>query len=568
MTITTPGHSPAQAGEGPPRSSYDLLTEPWLLVRTNVGVAEVGLLEAFQQAHGIRGLAGEIPTQEAACLRLLLAVLYRAVDTMDHDDMDTEAWRNLWRAGRLPFAQIRDYLAPHSERFDLLHPQTPFFQVADLRTPGGGTSGLGKLIAEVPDGHRFFTTRAGEDVSRLSYGEAARWLVHAQAYDYSGIKSGAVGDDRVKGGRGYPIGTGFAGTLGLLVAEGSTLAETLLLNLVLSMDTSRDRAPWEHPQLGAAIDDTHSQPLGPADAATWQARRVRLIHDGHAVTDAVLSNGDAIGPQNRRSVEPNSSWRYSEPQSKKFGGPTYMPLEHSPSRSLWRGLSATLGERTTEAATKAGQKAFEPAALLEWLAILRRYAILETAWPMTLRAMGMAYGPQSASVSTLIDDRLVLPLAVLADPEVRECATAAVDRADAAVRALGRLAANLADASGRHLLPGMDDGARDRAVEIGFGQLDRHYRRWIGTLRTEADIPERERAWQQTVRQVVERIAGELVVAAGTPAFIGRVVGGRLLTAPIAENFFSAALRKALPRAYPHPSLAPSPQAEHTKEDS
>ncbi len=567
MTVTEARRA-ARTDEGPPRTSYDLLTEPWLLVRTDAGVEEVSLIEAFERAPEIRGLAGEIPTQEAACLRLMSAVLYRVVDGMDLDDIVTDAWRALWRAGRLPMAEIRDYLTRYADRFDLLHPQTPFFQVADLRTTGGGTSGLGKLIAEVPDGHPFFTARAGRDVDRLTYGEAARWLVHAHAYDYSGIKSGAVGDDRVKGGKGYPIGTGFAGTLGLLLAEGATLAETLLLNLVLTMDSSRDRTPWEHPQLGAAVDGTHTQPLGPADAATWQARRVRLIHDGYAVTDAVLANGDPIGPQNRRAVEPNSSWRYSEPQSKKFGGPTYMPLEHSPSRSLWRGLSATLGERSTEAASKAGQLAFPPAALLDWLATLRTDRALDPGRPVTLRATGMAYGPQSASVATVIDDRLVLPLAVLADPAVKQCATEAVDRADEAVRALGRLAANLADASGRHLLPGMDDGARDRAVEVAFGQLDRHYRRWIGTLRTEADIPEHELAWQQTVRHVLERIAGELVVAAGTPAFIGRAVGGRLLTAPIAENFFHAKIRAALPRAYPaHPTTDPRP-AEHPKEDS
>lgn len=567
MTVTAT-RRPAPTAEGPPRTSYDLLSQPWLLVRTDEGVREVGLLEAFERAHEIRGLAGEIPTQEAACLRLMLAILYRTVDGMDVDDPALEAWEGWWRDRRLPVAEIRDYLTPYADRFDLLHPQTPFFQVADLRTTGGGTSGLGKLIAEVPDGHPFFTTRAGAEVDRLSYGEAARWLVHAQTYDYSGIKSGAVGDDRVKGGKGYPIGTGFAGTLGLLVAEGTTLAETLLLNLVLTMETGRDRTPWEHSQLGPALDGTHTQPLGPADAATWQARRVRLIHDGYGVTDAVLSNGDAIGPQNRRAVEPNSSWRYSEPQSKKFGVPTYMPLEHSPSRALWRGLSATLGERTTDAATKAGQRAFDPAALLDWLANLRKYRVLDPTWPVTLRATGMAYGPQSASVATVIDDRLVLPLAVLTDPEVKGCATAAVDRADEAVRALGRLAANLADASGRHLLPGMDDGARDRAVEMAFGQLDPHYRRWISTLRAAPNIPGHELAWQQTVRQVLERIAGDLVVAAGTPAFIGRVVGGRLLTAPIAENFFAAAIRKALPRAYPTASPTLSAPADDAQEDS
>src|SRR5699024_2697574 len=65
-------------------------------------------------------------------------------------------------------------------------------------------------------------------------GEAARWLVHCMAFDISGIKSGAVGDPRVKGGKGYPIGIGWSGWLGGLYFEGDTLFQTLMLNTVLS----------------------------------------------------------------------------------------------------------------------------------------------------------------------------------------------------------------------------------------------------------------------------------------------------------------------------------------------
>lgn len=567
MTTTVSDRSPTPHADAPARTSYSLLTEPWLRVRDTDGVYEVGLLEAFDRADELQGFAGDIPTQDAACLRLMLAILYRTVDRMDLD-VPADAWEEWWRAERLPVAEVRDYLEPYADRFDLLHRSAPFFQVAGLHTATGKTSGLGKLVAEVPDGYPFFTTRSAADIGRLSYAEAARWLVHAQAYDCSGIKSGAVGDSRVKGGKGYPIGTGFAGTLGLIVAEGKTLAQTLLLNLVLTVDTARDVVPWERDPLGAAVDSRHTQPLGPADAATWQARRIRLIHDGSAVTDAMLSNGDPIGPQNRQAVEPNSSWRYSDPQTKKLGAPTYMPLEHVPGRSMWRGLSATLGERTTEVATKAGKAAFQPAALLDWLATRRRDRVL-TAPDVTLRAIGMTYGAQSASVTEVIDDRLVLPLAVLSDPQVKACATGAVDRSDEAVRALARLAANLADASGRHLLPGMEDGARAEAVRATFHRLGSEYQRWLRTLRDAATVDDRDVEWQRTLRAVVEDVAGELIGAAGAPAFIGREVGGRLLNAPIAENYFRAALRKALPQAYPSPgSLAPPSRTPSVKEES
>lgn len=553
MSPTTP--SPSRSPDaGPSRTSYSLLNQPWLLARTSDGPREMGLMEVFEDAHEMVGLAGEIPTQEAACLRLLLAILYRAVD-LDEDD-PYATWRQWWNNGRLPVADVQDYLRRYGDRFDLLHPELPFLQVADLHTATGSTSGLGKIIAEIPDGHPFFTTRSGDGTTRLSYAEAARWLVHVHAYDYSGIKTGAVGDERVKSGKGYPLGTGFTGALGLLIAEGRTLAETLLLNLVLTRWRSDDRTPWESRPLSAGPDPTHTRPRGPADAATWESRRVRLIHDGHAVTDVVLAYGDPLGPQNRDHVEPMSSWRYSEPQSKKLGSTTYMPLEHQPSRSFWRGLASTMGARHTEAATKAGVNAFRPAELLPWLTQLRNHGALAGTYPVTLRAVGMSYGAQSASVASVIDDRLALPLDVIADAQVRQCAIDAADVAEQAVRVLGRLGSNLADAAGRHLLKGQADGARERALELGFGLLDTPYRRWVSTLGGSADLDERRIAWQRQTRRIIEQIGADLVTSSGMPAFVGRLVQDRHMNAPKAENSFRAALRKALPHAYDNPADA------------
>ncbi|MBO3142452.1 type I-E CRISPR-associated protein Cse1/CasA [Dermatophilus congolensis] len=550
------------------RTSFSLLTEPWLLARSQSGeVEQVSLLKAFERAHEITGLGGEIPTQEAACLRLMLAILYRAINVPEGEEMAT--WEHLWEQRRLPVEQIHSYLLSHADRFDLIHPHTPFYQVAELHTASNKTSGLGKIIAEVPDGAQFFTTRAGQATDRLSFAEAARWLVHVHAYDCSGIKSGAVGDDRVKGGKGYPIGIGFTGWLGLIILEGRTLAETLLLNLSLRFWRANDLPPWEREPNSAATDLTHPQPQGPVEAATWQGRRVRLIHNGFDVVDVVLANGDPLMPQNRQTVEPMTSWRFSEPQTKKANGiTTYMPLTHQPSRALWRGLGSVLGERTSQAATKANTAAFLRAGSLEWLSDLVDDGIVKRDFPMRFRAIGMEYGSQSASVTAVIDDRLELAPAVIADPLVRRQAIDAVDAAEEAVRALGRLATNLADASGRHLLPGMEDGPRSRAGEMAYTLLDLPYRTWVGTL-TATNIDERRQAWQQTVWRIANRVAGELVQAAGTPALVGRTVNSNYLNTPIAENFFRAALKKALPYAFPQGTQTdePEPKGEPSSEN-
>ena len=56
---------------------FDLLTEPWIRVRLKDNtVQEVSLTEALVSAQDYVDLAGEMPTQDAAVLRLLLAVLF------------------------------------------------------------------------------------------------------------------------------------------------------------------------------------------------------------------------------------------------------------------------------------------------------------------------------------------------------------------------------------------------------------------------------------------------------------------------------------------------------------
>lgn len=56
---------------------FCLLEEPWIRVlRQDCTVEEVSLVDALVRAHTFRALAGELPTQDAAMLRMLLAVLY------------------------------------------------------------------------------------------------------------------------------------------------------------------------------------------------------------------------------------------------------------------------------------------------------------------------------------------------------------------------------------------------------------------------------------------------------------------------------------------------------------
>jgi CRISPR system Cascade subunit CasA len=72
-----------------------------------------------------------------------------------------------------------------------------------------------------------------------------------------------------------------------------------------------------------------------------------------------------------------------------------------------------------------------------------------------------------------------------------------------------------------------------------------------------------ETRWHRTVRRTVRGLADELLDAATEAAWRGRVVNKRHLDSGLADVFFSSALGKAVPRAFP---AADQPTTERTKE--
>ncbi|GEA81729.1 type I-E CRISPR-associated protein Cse1/CasA [Cellulomonas uda] len=529
---------------------YSLVTERWISVLTLDGRSEtVSLSEAFERAHELREIVGDLPTQSFAILRLVLAIAARAYG----GPRSIEDWQELWSSDGRDFGPVAAYLAEHRERFDLFHPHAPFFQTSGLRTAKGEFSALEKLVADVPAGFQYFTTRAGRGLERVSAAEAARWLVHLQAFDISGIKSGAVGDPRVRGGKGYPIGTGFAGNLGGLYVDGGNLWRTILLNTVplehrsLQRD-ARDRPSWEAPPLGPEeAEDIDDRPYGPLDLFTWQSRRVLLQRDGDEVVGVLVANGDRLTPQNLHRHEPLTAWRHSEPQSKKFGRVVYMPREHHPGRALWRGLAALLPV-TAPRGISDGSERFLAAAVVEWAG-----ETLGGTDRVSLRTAGMVYGPQSSSVADVVDDRLVVPVALLGQsrPELAARVVESVAQTERAVAALGFLAADLARAAGARE-PSILDGVRDEAQRLAYAGLDASFRAWLTDLDPDGDADRQICAWHRAAALQVARVADDIVASAGPDAWVGREVNGRHLSTAEVDARFRAALRSALPLSSSH----------------
>lgn len=541
---------------------YNLLDEPWVPVRLLDGtITEVGLLELLQRSTDIADLACELPTQNIAIQRLVLAVAYRVATPLD-----AEEWLEQLEEGA-PIEQMIEYLEKWRERFYLFGGQYPFMQVADLRTPKDTVSGLEKLIADVPNGEQFFTTRNGKALERISAAEAARWVVHTQAYDPSGIRSGAVGDPEVKGGKGYPIGPAWCGHLGLVWLKGKNFNETLLLNLVpadagdlkgVSVTTEWDWCTWEvsTPETSARGNYSRLDPKGtPRDLSipkllTWHSRRIKLIGDPSGVTSVVLAQGDKLAPQQMQRYEPQSLWRYSLPQSRNHKQDVYMPSKFKAGRALWRDLPGTLPVcEMIQGADKQPKREFLQSAVLSFHAELKSSMLAED-YPtqMQIQAVGVTYGPQEATVDDIYADELTLSVAMMRAE--REDLAAEVDRQvrlteQVAVK-VGMLGANLARAAGESG-DGAGDGARDRAKEQFFSRIDDPFRAWLAQVDGRLSAREVGQIWASELRRYATELGEQLVASASSSAIIGRDTSWGFMNVSIAENFFRSALQKLMP---------------------
>ncbi|XCB30118.1 type I-E CRISPR-associated protein Cse1/CasA [Arcanobacterium hippocoleae] len=153
---------------------------------------EVSLLQLLDQMQNIAQIAGELPTQDFAVFRTILAIFYRALD------IETKAdWFECYHDPEMVCSDVREYLAAMHDRFDLRHPEYPFYQVADLHTAKNETKSVSVIIGDIPSGHQFFVSRKIEEDTIISWAEAARWLIYVQQFDVGGLHSNLFVDGKI-----------------------------------------------------------------------------------------------------------------------------------------------------------------------------------------------------------------------------------------------------------------------------------------------------------------------------------------------------------------------------------
>lgn len=532
-------------------TEFNLLREPWIRVRLNdFTVSEVSLTDVLLHAHEYRDLAGEMPTQDAAMLRLLLAVLHTVFSRVDANgepaplektSIALQRWGELWKLGHFPEQPIRDYLEQWQDRFWLFHPERPFWQVPEAKI--GTSYKAAKLNGEISESDsklRLFSTYAGDGKTELSYAQAARWLLALNGFDDKSLKAK---------GKGLPSAEfGWIGNLGYIQAKSTVnLFETLMLNLTFLKDGERlwgeDHPCWELEIPRSAERTEIAQPDNPAELLTMQSRRLLLIREGNKIKRFTSLGGDFFSVENAFS-EQMTVWCDSDAKkSKKTGIRTFEPAKHDKSRQFWRELPAVFCDE--------GENCRKPG-VVNWIQALQNYEILNRHRMIGFKICGVTYDENKSMTTDVFSDSLCFNAGLLESMKIkwRREITEQIGKCEQAAKIVGHLAQNLSIAAGDK-----NDTCTASAQTQFYFMIDQPFRQWLQSIDPDEDeLLEKAAEWEKQARQLAIQLGEQMVEQTGNAAFTGHWIKNEktekkyLYTAPKAYNDFLWELSRVYPK--------------------
>ena len=503
---------------------FNLLEEPWIKVLTNdMKEKEVSLLDLFTHAHEYRRLAGETATQDAAIFRFLLAILATVFYRYEIDGTDSllsgeendsepdgvlERWREYWEQGHFSEAVFRSYLGSWGERFWLFHPETPFYQVADLEY--GTDYNIACMMGNIKESNNsatkhHFSLAEGEKIQRLSYSEATRWLIYFNAYAVN------VKTDKKAPGTGNAVGIGRLGSLGFVMVQRDALFETLLINLCPLKDGEK---LWDPPQPTWEKKVCRLQareigvPKNIPEAYSLLSRRICLQEQDGMVVGLKVMGGDYY-PLDNDVSEQMTMWRFKEDSKTKKRDE--FPKTHDPKVHIWREFTTLVCDDPNNK-----EKPRIPG-LIQWITKLINGEIIRSDGIVIINSVGLIYGDAMRyTFGDCVSDSISLSAGLLNELGAtwRQRISGEIAKCENVADEIKKLCGAVGDVLyGKD--PNKTDAEKRKLVQKYYSALDKHFRDWLLSIQpTEDDVRKKEDEWERMAwtagKQVVENYISSL----------------------------------------------------------
>ena len=464
---------------------------------------------------------------------------------LDEDDEEEalDRWKALWDKGHFSEKAINEYFDKWYDRFWLFHEERPFFQAFGLSI--GTDYDAPKLNGEISESgnkKRFFSMYSGEEKEKMTYSQAARWLLYLNAYDDTSSKPTKEGKEKAGGSLPSP-GIGWLGKLGIIFLLGENLFETLMLNLIMvnadGIVQTNQKPQWEQDIVSLSERTVVPQPNNLAALYTLQSRRILLNRKGDKVVSYKLLGGDFFEKENA-FIEPMTVW-----STPKNGGDLYTPRRHDPSKQMWREFSVLYEEKGNCCS-----------GVVKWFGKLKREKMLPRSYMMRTAITSVVYGDKDFFVKNVFSDSLTMHSGLLSElgADWRNSIEREIEKCGEIARAIGYLAQNLYIASGgekskenKHYM----ELPNSVKVQIYY-RLDIPFRDWLRSVDPECEDEkqkvEKQRQWQYTARNIAYNYANEMVSKVGDTALVGRMIEKKLYSSANAMNIFNAQLNKIYPK--------------------
>jgi CRISPR system Cascade subunit CasA len=370
--------------------SFDLVHEPWIpCVDLRGQQKSLGLEAVLVKAHELQCVRGQTPPVTAAVLFVLLAILYR-----NFDPKNEQTWLDLWRRGKFDATTIKMYLKKWQDRFDLFHPDTPFYQHRAEVT----TKSINSLQMHMAAGRtETLFEHSVEGKVALRPAEAALALIAMQAFGLTGV----CDLSRELFYKDAPCARGVVSFL-----SGETLFETLMLNLVgngcgYSFEKAKaDQPAWEADNV---FSPERTVPQGCLDFLTWQSRRILLLPEEEDGTIVVRSMTTAPGLLfESQTQNPFYCYHLNENVEKKY-------LRFGENKAFWRDSAALLSFDAEEI--------FAPRAF-QWFSEVSKQMVFDKD-KIAITALGTSTEPGKTKIRFYRTERMVFPTALVSDPALR-----------------------------------------------------------------------------------------------------------------------------------------------------
>lgn len=537
---------------------FNLLSEPWIrVIDENCEISEASLLEVFRNAHLNKGLCGEIPTQDFAVLRLLLAVLHTVFSRYDLsgaesplEDFKTalNRWKELWNNKKFPEKPIADYLESQRENFYLFHPERPFYQCSHAKIGTEYSSAkLNGNVSESSNKLRLFSNVSGTAKERLEFSEAARWLIYINAYDDTSAKPSAEAKKLTE--KLPSPGAGWLGKLGLLCADGNNLFETLMLNLVFfdeNNEVSKKENPiWERERIPDRERVKINMPDNISELYTLQSRRLYLKKDKDKVTGYYLLGGDFFEKENA-FLEPMTVWRNIDTKNAQI----FTPRRHDASKQFWRDFSALACN---------DEKQHRPGILI-WLDKLFYKKCIPNRH-IYLKIASVQYGDKDFFVNNLFSDSLQIYSSLISElnEEFQKVVIRNIDFCDDVAKRVWIFAKDVNLAAGGDFLPKEPNCSAkvfaDKTKAEFYSLIDMPFRKWLSSLNPETDDEsERLAEWRVECIKFAKMLGEKTISQVDMSAVFGKTIKEKSqngeksktinFSAARAYNIFNSMLKK------------------------